>query len=191
MPAVGEVRLQLLGPIEVLCDGQPIVLGGPIVRQLFVQLALSPGAPITHERLVAAVWEDNAPAAAPTALRVHMNRLRAGLRDAPVTVVHQPGGYLLVGAPMVLDVIELDRLEQLLADALDPIDALVTVDRALALWRGASMADVRRLPFAERFAAQLDRRLELLGWRREQSWSRPATVARPFPTSRSGCGPTD
>ena len=30
------------------------------------------------------------------------------------------------------------------------------------------MADVRRLPFAERFAAQLDRRLELLGWRREQ-----------------------
>ena len=168
MPAVGEVRLQLLGPIEVLCEGQPIVLGGPIVRQLFVQLALSPGAPITHERLVDAVWEDNAPATAPTALRVHMNRLRAGLRDAPVTVVHQPGGYLLVGAPVVLDVTELDRLEQLLADALDPVDALVTVDRALALWRGASMADVRRLPFAERLAAQLDRRLELLGWRREQ-----------------------
>ena len=28
------------------------MLGGPIVRQLFVQLALSPGAPVTHDRLV-------------------------------------------------------------------------------------------------------------------------------------------
>ena len=52
---MGEVRLQLLGPIELLCEGQPIVLGGPIVRQLFVQLALSPGAPVTHDRLVEVV----------------------------------------------------------------------------------------------------------------------------------------
>ena len=130
---MGEVRLQLLGPIEVLCEGQPIVLGGPIVRQLFVQLALSPGAPVTHDRLVEAVWENNAPATAPTALRVHMNRLRAGLRDAPITVVHQPGGYLLVGAPVLLDVSELDRLEQQLAESVSPSDALVLVDRAVAL----------------------------------------------------------
>jgi DNA-binding SARP family transcriptional activator/DNA-binding beta-propeller fold protein YncE len=83
--------------------------------------------------LIDELWETDPPETARTALQVHISQLRKALgRERIVT---KSPGYRAVVGPGELD---LERFEQLAADGADG----AALREALALWRGAPLADL-------------------------------------------------
>ncbi|MBA2555574.1 MAG: AAA family ATPase [Geodermatophilaceae bacterium] len=161
---MGGVRL--LGPVEVTHGDLPISVGGPIPRLLLVQLVLAAGRSVPDDQAIDAVWGDWPPDSVAAALRVHMTYVRRAVRPLAWTVDRAHHGYALSAADVALDVNRLDTVEQELRDMTDPLDTLSAVERGLALWRGPSLTDLRRLPLGGRLAATYDRRQESLVDRR-------------------------
>jgi predicted ATPase/DNA-binding SARP family transcriptional activator/class 3 adenylate cyclase len=135
------MEFRLLGPVEVIEHGRPLVLGAR-QRALLAVLLVHANEVVSAERLIDAVWRGEPPATAPTALQVHVSRLRK-LLGVQRIVTRAPGYQLLVGAG------ELDsaRFERLLADA--------RAEDALALWRGRPLAEFESEPWAASEAARL------------------------------------
>jgi YVTN family beta-propeller protein len=109
---------------------------------------------VSRDRLIDELWDGSPPETAATALQVHVSQLRKALgHDAIVT---QAPGYMVRVEPGALD---LDRFELLQKEA-QGLDAETSAGRlreALALWRGAPLADVdESVARAER--AELDER---------------------------------
>ncbi len=137
------MEFRVLGPLEVIEDGRPLALGAAKQRTLLVLLLLDANRPISRDRLIDALWEDEPPATAAKALQVHISRLRKTLgRDRIVTV---PDGYLVRVDRNELD---LDRF-MALCDGGNPHDAL-------ALWRGEPLAEFGQYRFAQIDIARLD-----------------------------------
>jgi DNA-binding SARP family transcriptional activator len=134
------LELRLLGPVQLLVDGEAVALPAK-QRALLVALAVHAPQALTHEQLVDLVWDDAPPGSAVKALQVYATQLRKTLGGRLRTV---GGGYALVLADDELDVA---RFEQLLAAR--------ALGEALALWRGPALADMGE-PFARRTAARLD-----------------------------------
>lgn len=75
------MEFRILGPLEVRAGGAPVVVGGPKPRALLAALLLRPGAVVSTDRLVAAVWSnDEPPRDAVGALRAYLSRLRTVLQ---------------------------------------------------------------------------------------------------------------
>lgn len=157
------VRVEVLGPLRVLVDGQEAALGGPVPRALVHRLALADGAMVTDTALHEDLWGEDQPASAATTLQAHVARLRRALepgrsaRDATALVRRGPG-YALVATGS--DAADFERLaargRTLLT--IDPAAAAEALEQALALWRGPALAEV-----AQRgWAAPEVRRLEHL-----------------------------
>jgi predicted ATPase/class 3 adenylate cyclase len=112
---------------------------------------------LSSERLIDELWGQEPPGNALKSLQVHVSRLRKEL--APDVLATREHGYELQ-----LDVDELDahRFEALLEDARGelaaghPELALAALERALALWRGAPLADLAYEPFAQTEIARLE-----------------------------------
>jgi predicted ATPase/DNA-binding SARP family transcriptional activator/Tfp pilus assembly protein PilF len=139
------MEFRVLGPLEVVADGQPIELGGRKPRTLLAALLLRANELVSAERLIDALWGDQPPQTAQAALQVHVSHLRKLLgRDRIVT--QSPGYLLRVGS----DELDLQRFERLLKDAreVDPPAAGQRLREALALWRGSALADFEQEPFA-------------------------------------------
>ncbi|GAB2948298.1 BTAD domain-containing putative transcriptional regulator [Nonomuraea fastidiosa] len=132
------MRVGILGPLRVA--GSEV--GGARVRALLVRLALDPGRVVTAERLIDDLWPGDPPAHPPAALQSLVSRAR---REAPGLIASHPAGYLLDVAPDEVDAWAFERLVR-----------QGDVRRALALWRGAPLADAAALPFATGPAARLE-----------------------------------
>jgi predicted ATPase/DNA-binding SARP family transcriptional activator len=164
-PVSSEIDVRLLGPLEVEVSGQLVRFDGVKQRRLFVVLALrAPGA-VSVDELLEALWGDDLPTGAVTALQKQVSRLRQRLGDGP-TVRHQATGYALDIDPRAIDA---HRFEALLEGARvargrnDPERAAADLRTALALWRGEALADHRFDEFAQLEIARLEeRRLEAL-----------------------------
>ncbi|MEO5898966.1 MAG: BTAD domain-containing putative transcriptional regulator [Ilumatobacteraceae bacterium] len=153
----GSSSVRLLGPVDASRDGATIGLGGPSARMVFVQLALVRGRVVANDQLMESLWGEWAPSSAESALRVHLSTARAGARALGLTLDRRQGGYVLDGDLDEFDVDVLDGLEAtcLRGRAGDHLDE---IERALALWRGPSLVDLRRLALGERIGAGFDRR---------------------------------
>jgi DNA-binding SARP family transcriptional activator len=154
----------MVGPLEVEVSGKLVRFDGIKQRRLFVVLALrAPGA-VSVDELVEALWGDDPPSGAVTALQKQISRLRQRLGDAPF-VRHLAAGYALAIDPRAIDA---HRFEALLDGARlarrnDPERASADLRTALALWRGEALADHRFDEFAQVEIARLDeRRLEAI-----------------------------
>jgi len=73
------MRFRVLGPLEVETDDGPVVVAGRRPRALLVALLLQPGAVVSTDRLVDALWGADLPASPPNALQQVVARLRARL----------------------------------------------------------------------------------------------------------------
>jgi DNA-binding SARP family transcriptional activator len=152
---VQEVRVQLLGPVEVVGSAGHVRLGGPKERCLIAALAVHPGETLTEGQLVDALWEGDPPRTAAKTLQNYVLRLRRRLGGA--FIVTQRPGYALTG--IRTDVAE---ARDLVARAHREADrgahdvAASTFDEALALWRGAPFGEFADRPFARAEAAGLD-----------------------------------
>jgi predicted ATPase/DNA-binding SARP family transcriptional activator len=155
---------RVLGPVEAWAGDQPIVLGGGRQLKLFAFLVLHANRAVSADAVIDAVWGPERDGAVK---RLHMGiaRLRKALQpldtDRGSVLRTVSGGYLLSVAPGELDADAFaDQLlegRRALAEG-DPAGASVLLGEALALWRGAPLADVA----FEEFAQAEIRRLEEL-----------------------------
>lgn len=155
------MQFGILGPLEVRDGDQPLELTGARQRALLAVLLLRAGEVVPSERLLEDVWADDPPAAGSTALRVRISQLRRSLGPAGSLIVTRAPGYLITIEPEQLDVRRFERLTRDGDRALERGDAdgaAVLLEQALALWRGAPLAD---FPY-DAFAQGPIRRLEEL-----------------------------
>ena len=151
------IEFRILGPLEVVEHDRPLALGGPRQRAVLAVLLLHRGEVVSTDRLIDQLWGERPPATAAKTVQVYVSNLRKALGDG--LFVTQGHGYLLHVAPGAVDV---DRFEALAAEgreALGGCDAQRASDRlreALALWRGAPLADFAYEPFAQSQIARLE-----------------------------------
>jgi DNA-binding SARP family transcriptional activator len=145
--AVGELRVRLLGPLEV-GGVSPQAFGSRKARTLLKALALARARPVTVDRLAEVCWGEAAPSSPGEQLAVLVSRIRRVLgRDR---VVYGDAGYTLH-----VDWLDLDELEVLAEEAArrlesgNPSGARVAAVAALSLVRGPLLADEPEAAWAD------------------------------------------
>lgn len=151
-----DVEFRVLGPLEVCVGGQRVELTGPKQRALLGLLLAHRGEVVSTHRLLAEVWDGEAPATGQKALHVQVSRLRRALDG--VVLETRPTGYVLRVPSGSLD---LDTFHALVTQARDaaahgrPAAAADGLRRGLDLWRGPAFADADT-PELSAVAARLD-----------------------------------
>ena len=133
------LELRLLCPLAAEVDGVPLRLGGPKRRAVLALLATRPGTVVSADWLVDALWGDEPPPTAATALQGHVSSLRR-LLQADAIVTRAPG-YVLQLDPEAIDARRFERLVEE-ARAQPPPERAATLRLALGLWRGPALADL-------------------------------------------------
>ena len=149
------LEVGLLGPVTVRRDGTELDVPGAQPRATLALLALRAGERVATEELIEGIWDSGAPAQARHALHVFVSELRRRLgHDAIATTT---GGYELMVERSCVDAWRFDELGR--RAAAEPAARLVPLLReALALWRGAPLADVPGTPVLTAWAKELDER---------------------------------
>jgi len=163
------MRFSVLGPLLAEADdGTPLMLGRPSQRSTLAVLLLHAGQPPTRTVLIDALWGDDPPADAETALRVRMRDVRRALGGCQDRLVTHNSGYQIVVAPGELDANGFRRLAAAGRAALDNGDAAdaagLLVD-ACGLWREPPLADLPDTPMMRTVAtALLEHRRDAREW---------------------------
>src|SRR5262245_26726533 len=139
------MEFRILGPLEVLADGEPLSLGGTRQRAVLALLLTRPNETVSVDRLIDQLWSDEPPRTAANTLQYYVSQLRKIL--GPDRIVTRAPGYTLRLEP---DELDLDRFERLVARG--DADSL---REALALWRGPALADLAYEPFTQVEIARL------------------------------------
>ena len=156
------VAFSILGPLEVVVDGRPLVLGSAKERVLLVRLLLSPNHVVAVDTLIEDLWGSCTSEQVAANLRVYVSRLRKRLRDAgggrEVIYTRAPG-YVLEVEPESIDAVRCERAatrvrELLSAGAFE--EAASRAREALAMWRGPALGEAVAYLFAQPEAARLD-----------------------------------
>jgi DNA-binding SARP family transcriptional activator len=158
------VEFRLLGPFDVLVDGRSAQLGGAKQRALLAILAIHANEVLPAERLIDGLWPGHPPESAVNTLQGYISRLRKALdphgsNGAEPIIVFRPPGYVLTVLPEQIDS---HRFERLVAEAEtrsatgDAAGAADSLREALALWRGAALADFSYEDFAQPEIARLE-----------------------------------
>src|SRR5690348_10050037 len=124
------VDYRLLGPLEVVDETGPILLGGQKQRAVLALLLLDVGRAVSVDRLIDALWGEQPPRTATTSLQNFISQLRKTL-GAEVLETKTPG-YRLRVRPGELDV---DRFRVMVDSArgCDPQTRAEKLRHALAL----------------------------------------------------------
>src|SRR5690349_10210181 len=147
----------LLGEFTASYDGELLDLGGPRQRAVLAMLVIGRGRLVSAEQLVENLWDDDRPANEFASLQSYISHLRrrlepdAAARSRSGVIVRQAHGYAVRLAD---DAVDAWRFEQLLgAEGGDVVQRLTD---ALALWRGAALANWADRPWAQPEIVRLD-----------------------------------
>jgi len=154
------VQVSVLGRVGLSIAGSEVQLPAGRPLWAFAVLALAGGAPVPVDRLVAALWGEDAPSTARNALQVHVSTLRSRLRPHDIGVSLTPAGYRLDIAADCIDIVRFEALAGAgLAAVADgrPDVASGLLSQALDLFDDQALANVQDAPFA----AQESDRLQL------------------------------
>jgi DNA-binding SARP family transcriptional activator len=147
---------RILGPLEVIEDGQALDLGGQKQRALLAALLLHANEVVSSDRLIEALWPEHPTETAAKALQVYVSQLRKLLGKERL-VTRSPGYLLRVEE----DELDLERCRRLAEEG--------RPKEALALWRGPALSDFAYEPFAHAEIARLEElRIGCLEERTEQ-----------------------
>src|ERR687897_800491 len=89
----GMLEFRILGPLEVLDEGDPVRLGGRNQRAVLALLLLRANEPVSTERLVDQLWGEHPPRTATASLQNTVAQLRKLL--GPAFLQTRPNGYSL------------------------------------------------------------------------------------------------
>jgi DNA-binding SARP family transcriptional activator len=130
-----------------------VPLGGPKQRALLALLLLRANEVVATDELIDRMWGERPPATAAKVLQVQVWRLRKAL-GSDVLVTRSPGYSLRVEA----EELDLVRFERLVGEAryAAPDIAADRLREALALWRGAPLADLASEDLAGAEVARLE-----------------------------------
>ena len=158
------LRVQLLGPVRAWRGDEELELGGPRRRAVFGMLAMHAQRSVSRSELIDGIWDSGPPTSAVNSVQVYISGLRRALeprraRQAPGQILTTSGaGYLLRLEPGTRDTEALDRHlkdARRLTAARDLAAAARSLEAALGLWQGASLAGMAG-PWAEIERARLD-----------------------------------
>jgi DNA-binding SARP family transcriptional activator len=156
------MEIRLLGPVQVVAERGPVRIGSEKQRALLALLALQPSRLVTSDAIVDGLWGEDPPDGTVKALRFHVSRLRAILRqaDAVDLLETRPHGYLLA---IPDDAVDVGRFERAVAGARSarsegatPTAVSAALREALGLWTGPALADVDGAPFVAGERRRLD-----------------------------------
>jgi DNA-binding SARP family transcriptional activator len=141
------VEFRILGPIEVVEDGQPVALGTLKERLVLGVLLLHANEFVSRERLIDDLWGEAPPPTARKAVNVYVSQLRKSLgRAGADPIATASGGYRLHVDPEGLDA---SRMEVLVANSRQCVSkgeleiAAERFEEALSLWRGPTLAGLQ------------------------------------------------
>ncbi|MET0135059.1 MAG: BTAD domain-containing putative transcriptional regulator [Kibdelosporangium sp.] len=144
------MQFNLLGPLEVVHDGQPVPLSGFNQRATLGFLLLHANTVVATRTLLKALWGGDPPATARKILQNAIGGLRAALspresEDSAVALLTHAPGYLLRVRPEQVDVCRFQALAEqgrteLVAGSWQA--AATTLHAALDLWRGPLLVDL-------------------------------------------------
>ncbi|HWO83036.1 MAG TPA: BTAD domain-containing putative transcriptional regulator, partial [Solirubrobacterales bacterium] len=137
------MEFRILGPLEVISDGQIVELGGVKQRALLAVLLLNANEVVSLDRLIDALWEDDPPERAQKALQVLVSGLRKLVGRERLET--RPPGYVLRVRDGELDFGRFRRLQE-----------EGKLSEALALWRGPPLSDFAYHRFAQAESARLE-----------------------------------
>ena len=151
------VRFDVLGPVRVLVDGEPIDLAGAKPRLLVAALVAHAGREVSNERLIDSLWTDDPPASARKAVQVYVSNLRRSL-DGSTAIKTSPGGYVLQTTDVGIDAIEFERSVDAATSRMrtDPAGASAELSAALSMWRGPAYGELAATPTLEGVAVRLE-----------------------------------
>jgi DNA-binding SARP family transcriptional activator/ABC-type sugar transport system substrate-binding protein len=141
------VDFRILGPLEVVADGNPVALGTLKERLVLGVLLLHANEFVSRERLIDDLWGEAPPPTARKAVNVYLSKIRKALSVAgadPITTAS--GGYRLNVESERLDA---SRMHVLVAEARDLVakgelePAAARFREALSLWRGPTLAGLQ------------------------------------------------
>ena len=149
------MRVRLLGPVDVIVDGEARPVSGLRRKAVLATLALHGGEVVSTSRLTDAVWGNSAPAVALNTLQSHVSYLRTVL-GSKAAIAARPPGYVLDLDDDGTDVRLAERLLRQGTQSADPVHGVRDLRAAMALWRGQPLADVAGLTWLEEQAGRLD-----------------------------------
>jgi DNA-binding SARP family transcriptional activator len=157
-----STRISVLGPLEVTVAGRRVALPAK-QRTLLAILALHANRPVAPDRLVEAIWGQDASPGVARTLQSHVFQLRRALAGGTgahgdrLRIATDHGGYRLEVDPAAIDANAFMGLFQAArADEADARCAATLLTEALAQWRGPRVADVGDEPAAMAEAQQLE-----------------------------------
>jgi len=160
---LGEMTARRRDPDAADKSGADTVidLGGPRQRAVLGLLVLARGDVVPADRMIDALWADDPPPSATSALQAYVSHLRRrleparGPRDRQSVIARQGPGYALRTEDLVVDSWDFERLLLQAGAAESAADARVLLDQALALWRGPAFADHIGQAWADAESARL------------------------------------
>ena len=137
---------RILGPIEVVAGECALLLGGKLSRALLATLLLRAREVRTVDQLIDDLWGDGAPPNARSSLQNIVSSLRRIIGRERLETTYR-GYSLAIGE----DEFDAARFEQLLGRARhERLGAKARLlERAIGLWRGSPLVDVRYQAFAQ------------------------------------------
>jgi DNA-binding SARP family transcriptional activator len=105
------IEFGVLGQLEAVDQDGLLALGGPKQRALLAVLLVHRDQPVSSDRLIDALWGEQAPASAIKIVQGYVSNLRKVLGDG--LLVTRGHGYVLETEPGQIDV---DRFESLVAE---------------------------------------------------------------------------
>ncbi|AYY12662.1 hypothetical protein EF847_07985 [Actinobacteria bacterium YIM 96077] len=165
-PESKPLSIGLLGPLSVRLNQTPVMTSAPKQRQVVALLALYAGRVVTGATLVEELWGDSPPRSYATTLQTYIFQLRNALAAADPDNPHarqllstRHFGYLLEEEACQVDVEVFTRhvrAGRAAAEAGNHHLASEEFSRALQLWRGPALVDVRMGRVLEIEAASLE-----------------------------------
>jgi len=154
------MEFRILGPLEVVEDGEPVALGTLKERLVLGVLLLHANEFVSRERLIDDLWGEAPPPTARKAVNVYVSKLRKALSLAgPDPIATASGGYRLQVEP---DAVDANRVQLLVASAREHVaqgemeTAAERFQEALSLWRGPTLAGLQLEARGRDEVAQLD-----------------------------------
>jgi DNA-binding SARP family transcriptional activator/streptogramin lyase len=151
------VQYRILGPLDVVQGDLNVRIAPGRERTLLLLLLINTPAPVSLRRIIDALWPDDPPESAQKIVQNYVLRLRKALgADAIRTTA---SGYALETPVDAVDATVAAALLERSAQALDSGDADTagdTATKAVSMWRGDAMYDVREERFAQPEIARLD-----------------------------------
>jgi DNA-binding SARP family transcriptional activator/ABC-type glycerol-3-phosphate transport system substrate-binding protein len=151
------MEFRVLGRLEVIKDGRPLVVASARQRALLALLIINVGRALSPDRIIDELWGDDPPQSGAKAVVFHVSKLREALepdraRGEPgATLVTEPAGYMLSVDPDSIDAVRSERLAAEGRSFLpeDPETAGTILSAALELWSGEPFSDFTYESFAQ------------------------------------------